>query len=376
MKRRSFLTKSLQLGALTGIASHLPVFNIISRPLKSEKGLGVALVGLGNYATNQLAPALQQTKKCYLSAIVTGSPDKADSWSKKYSIPDNNIYNYDSFDEIASNKDVDVIYIVLPNGMHAEYTIRGAEAGKHMICEKPMANTTQECRDMISACAKANVKLGIGYRLHYDPFNLDMMRIGQNKVYGKLDKVEGGFAFTLRNRNAWRLNKELAGGGPLMDVGIYVIQGCIYTIGQLPINLKAQNTTVDKDFFNSVGVEGSLKWTMDFPGGLVANCETSYEDGYNYLKGYTKKGTFEIDPAYSYGSLKGSTPDGPMKFVQVNQQAQQMDAYATSVLFGEKLLVPGEMGLRDMMIIEKIYESAQTNTEVKLKDLPKVLHLV
>ena len=121
----------------------------------SNKKLGVALVGLGTYAAGQLAPALQQTVHCYLAGIVTGTPSKAAAWKEKYNIPDKNIYSYDNFDTIKDNPDIDIVYVVLPNSMHAAYTIRAAQAGKHVICEKPMALTVADCDAMIAACKKA-----------------------------------------------------------------------------------------------------------------------------------------------------------------------------------------------------------------------------
>ncbi len=148
--------------------------------------MGIALVGLGGYSGGQLAPALQETEHCYLAGIVTGTPQKAIDWKAKYNIPDTNIYNYENFDEIVNNKDIDIVYVVLPNAMHAEYVIRAAKAGKHVICEKPMAITVEECDKMIAACKDAGKMLSIGYRLHFEPYNQEMMRLGTKKVFGKI----------------------------------------------------------------------------------------------------------------------------------------------------------------------------------------------
>ena len=157
-----------------------------------EKKLGIALVGLGGYSSGQLGPALQQTRNCYLAGIVTGTPSKAKDWSARYNIPAANIYNYENFDSIANNPAIDIVYVVLPIAMHKEYTVRAAKAGKHVICEKPMAISVSECEEMIAACRKANRMLSIGYRLHFEPFNKEMMRLGQQKVYGKILEIEAG----------------------------------------------------------------------------------------------------------------------------------------------------------------------------------------
>jgi len=228
-----------------------------------DRKLGIALVGLGGYSTGQLAPALQETKLCELKGIVTGSPDKASNWKKKYSLQDKNIYSYENFDSIKDNPDIDIVYVVLPNSMHAEYTIRGAKAGKHVICEKPMAINIKEAQDMIAACKQYDRLLSIGYRLHFEPYNLTMIKYREDKTFGELSKVYAMDGMKIEP-GVWRLNKELAGGGPIMDVGIYCVQAAIYTTGQLPIAVTAQEgVKTDKEKFREV--EQSMKWTLEFP---------------------------------------------------------------------------------------------------------------
>ncbi len=139
-----------------------------------------------------------------------------------------NIYNYASFDRIADNPDIDIVYVVLPNAMHAEYTIRAARAGKHVLCEKPMATSAKECEAMITACKTANRQLAIAYRLHFEPHNLEAKRLGQRKVFGALRTIEAGFGFIIGDPSQWRLKKALSGGGALMDVGVYALQAARY----------------------------------------------------------------------------------------------------------------------------------------------------
>ncbi|WP_166384276.1 MULTISPECIES: Gfo/Idh/MocA family protein [unclassified Polaribacter] len=375
MKRKIFIKQLL--AASSGIAifaSQIQLLQGCTTPAKTKK-LGIALVGLGSYSTTQLAPALLEIKHSYLSAIVTGTKEKEDIWAKKYNIKKENIYNYTNFDDIVNNDDIDIVYIVLPNSMHAEFTIRAAEAGKHVICEKPMATSAEDCQKMIDSCNKANVKLSIGYRLHFDPINGYLMELGQNKVFGKMD-TEAGFAFTLKDPEKWRLQKELAGGGPLMDLGIYVLQSAIYMFGELPTSLWAKDTTKDTDFFNKQNIEGSLEWEMTFPSGK-ALCKTSYEEEfYCYITATTEKGNIELNPSFTYGELKGKTPNGPIEIENVNQQAFQIDAFALNILNDTESIVSGEMGLRDLYIIEKIYESARADgKQVLLDEIPNILDL-
>jgi len=331
---------------------------------QKQKGkLGIALVGLGNYATNQLAPALQQTEHCYVAGIVTGTPSKIDTWKSKYSIPDANVYNYQTFDSIKNNPDIDIVYVVLPNSMHAEYVIRAANAGKHVISEKPMAMNVKECDDMIAACKKAGKMLSVGYRLHFEPFNLEMARLGTKKVYGNVKKMSAGFGFVAGDPNQWRLKKPLSGGGPLVDLGIYCIQGFCYTTGLDPISVTAQEgPKTDPQKFN--GIEQSLTWQMDMPGGIICEGKTSYNDNFNFLRAEAEKGIFELTSAFNYNGQRGNTPEGAMNFPQVNQQAKQMDDFALAIKNNRPTPVPGEMGKRDVRIIAAIYEAMNTGKKV------------
>jgi len=333
---------------------------------QKQKGkLGIALVGLGNYATNQLAPALQQTEHCYVAGIVTGTPSKIEKWKSKYSIPDANVYNYQTFDTIKDNPDIDIVYVVLPNSMHAEYVIRAAKAGKHVISEKPMAMNVKECDDMIAACKKAGKMLSVGYRLHFEPFNLEMARLGTKKVYGNVKKMSAGFGFVAGDPNQWRLKKPLSGGGPLVDLGIYCIQGFCYTTGLDPISVTAQEgPKTDPQKFN--GIEESLTWQMEMPGGIICEGKTSYNDNFNFLRAEAEKGIFELTSAFNYNGQRGNTPDGAMNFPQVNQQAKQMDDFALAIKNKRPTPVPGEMGKRDVRIIAAIYEAMNTGKKVTI----------
>lgn len=329
-----------------------------------DKVLGIALVGLGKYSTGQLAPALQQTKRCRLAGIVTGTPSKAKEWSSKYKIPEKNIYNYDTFDTIADNPDIDIVYVVLPNSMHAEYTIRAAKAGKHVICEKPMATTVEDCEKMISACKEAGKELFIGYRLHYEPYNMEMMRLGQEKAFGAVSKIVAENGFPVGDPNQWRLKKAMAGGGSLMDVGIYCLQGARYTLGAEPLSVMAQIESSKDPKFKEV--EDIIYWQMEFPGGAKAECTSSYSKSMNKLHADAAKGWFELSPAYQYSGLSGKTSLGKMNLPQVNQQAVQMDAMAETIINKTKNRAPGEEGLQDLKIIKAIYRAAESGRKVML----------
>jgi predicted dehydrogenase len=330
---------------------------------KNQNKLGVALVGLGNYSSDQLAPALQETQHCYLAGLISGTPDKADQWRKKYDIPEKNIYNYQTFDQIKDNPDIDIVYVVLPNAMHREYVIRAAQAGKHVICEKPMAITVEDCDAMIGACKEAGRMLSIGYRLHFDPYNLEMVRLGKEKTFGKINSIIAEHG--MKDTKGWRLDKELAGGGPLMDVGIYCVQGVRYTTRLEPMAVIAkEGPKKDKEKF--AAIEESLTWEMEMSDSTIAHCKTSYSEELNKLRADAVKGWFQLEPAYEYKGIEGETSSGEMDFPQVNQQARQMDDFAQAIKENRPTPVPGEMGRQDVKILQAIYESMRTGKKVSI----------
>ncbi|HEY8898604.1 MAG TPA: Gfo/Idh/MocA family oxidoreductase [Niastella sp.] len=331
--------------------------------MKSQGKLGIALVGLGDYSENQLAPALQKTQHCYLAGIVTGTPAKIDTWKGKYNIPDRNVYNYQNFDNIKDNPDIDIIYVVLPNALHAEYVIRAAKAGKHVICEKPMAVTVEECDRMIAACKEAGKLLSIGYRLHFEPYNQEMMRIGKEKRFGDMVRLTAEIG--MEDSKGWRLDKKLAGGGPLMNLGIYCVQGCRYTTGMEPIAVTAKEAAKTRpDEFKTV--EEGLSWVLEFPDNIKAACITSYSKKMNRLRAEAQNGWAELSPAYEYSGIKGETSKGKMNFPEVTQQSLQMDDFAQAIKNNRPSPVPGEMGKQDLNILMAIYKAMETGQRVEI----------
>jgi len=324
----------------------------------ARKKLGVALVGLGSYSTGQLGPALRLTEQCRLAGVVTGSPEKGAKWAKDYGFPGTSVYGYDTMARMADNLDIDIVYVVTPNGLHAEHAIAAAKAGKHVICEKPMANTVAECDSIIAACKAAGVKLSIGYRLHFDPFHEELRRLARTQEFGPFTKMDGGFGFTM-TKPQWRAEKKRAGGGPLMDLGVYVIQETLMaTAGVLPVAITARELPKKRpEFF--VDVEESIVWTMEFASGARAEGYSSYNDNRNDFRAEAPGGWFEIGPAYGYRGMKAATSRGPVVATQpASLQALQMDDFAVCVRDNLQTRLPGAMGRRDMVIVEAIYASA------------------
>lgn len=377
ISRRSFATTLTGLGTLAATGSLVSACDAAERtaaasaaapPPEGEK-LGIALVGLGSYSNGQLAPALRDTKHCYLAGVVTGTPAKAERYKKEYGIPDENVYDYDNFDEIATNEAIDIVYVVLPNSLHADFCIRAARAGKHVICEKPMAVSVEECDAIITACNENNVRLGMGYRLQYEPYTQEVKRLVREKVYGDVRYVtaDAGY-FSNKNPGQWRLDPALSGGGALVNMGVYAIQSVIYSCGMNPTSVSAQEFSTRPDYFN--GTDETITAQFTFPDGIVGQIVTSHNFNVNKLYASCSDGWFELSPANSYGPLAGSTSDGrTIEFPHESQQKLQMDGFSRHLLEGVPNLAPGEMGKRDMIIAEAIYESVRKGGERVALDL-------
>ena len=364
--RRSFLRKSAFLAGGIAAGQGLQANNVFYLRRKPQKEkLGIALVGLGYYSTDLLAPRLQNTKHCYLAGIVTGTPAKEKVWMERYHIPRKNVYNYENFDEIAGNDDIDIIYIVLPNSMHAEYTIRAARAGKHVICEKPMALSVQECRMMIDACHEAGVTLSIGYRMHFERTTQEVMKWGREKEFGKINYVHAsaGFIWPDDNENHWKLKRSY-GGGPLMDMGVYSIQAARYSTQEEPVSVTGQQYKPDTVYFREV--PQTVTFQLAFPSGAVASLSSSFGNYSNQLYVSCTEGWYELNPFQAYGGIRGQSSRGEISFPQVDQQGTQMDEVALCIQEGKPMRVTGEEGLADMKVVEAIRKATETGKTISI----------
>lgn len=359
--RRKFIRQASALGVG---AMALPGMAIAAKPA-DEKKLGIALVGLGRYSSFQLAPALQETQHCYLAGIVSGTPEKAEKWCREYNISSKNSYTYDNFDSIKDNPDIDIVYVVLPNFMHAEYTIRAAQAGKHVICEKPMAMNVAEGRKMVEACKKAGVKLQVGYRLYYEPHHLEARRLGNELVYGKVNLVEASLGFSMADPRSWRLDKDMGGGGAIVDLGLYAIQGARRVFGTDPVSVTAQGYVFQPDIFK--GIYETVTWQMRFADGGLSNHSTSYSTYVDRLYASAQRGWWRLQPAFNATGAQGITSEGPMTVTAPSyQQIAQMDDFALAIKENKATLAPGEEGLKDLKILEAIFKAAESGRSVEV----------
>ena len=329
--------------------------------------LRVAIMGLGSYGT-RVAEAMQSCRKAKLVGVISGTPSKVARWQSKYDIPDKNCYNYKNFDEIKDNPDIDAVYVITPNGLHCEFTLRVARAGKHVICEKPMGINAKEGQEMVDACKAANVKLLIGYRMHFEAKTLKIVGMRKKGEFGKIIFFQGQSGFIIGDPNQWRLNKKLSGGGAMMDIGIYSINGARYMIGEEPVWVTAQETKNDPVKFKE-GIDETIQFQMGFPGGAVASCLSTYAVNHLdrfYLAGID--GWAEMQPSTGYGPIKARTHKGELTDPHITHQTVQMDEMAGIILENKQPVIPvdGEEGVKDMKIIDAIYKAVKTGKKITL----------
>ena len=364
LNRQKFLGDVSKLGAAAALVSPFAIINSTSCASAQPRKLGVALVGLGNYSHTMLGPALQQTKNCYLAGIVTGTPSKAESWSRKHNIPEKNIYNYDNYDDIANNDDIDIIYVVLPNGMHSEYTIRALEAGKHVICEKPMALTAEEAQGMIETANRVGRKLSVGYRMHYDPYFIEVKRMAQNEEFGAVNYLEAGLGYSFTPQiGSWKLKKSM-GGGELYNLGVYPIQGARHAKGSEPIYLTAQAKTKRTSIFKEV--YEMFTWQLEWADGTICSSYTGPNARLDRLYVGCTNGWINNEPAYNYSGQAVTTSRGKLDYEQVFQQKLQIDDFARCVRDDQESIVKGEEGWLDLLIVDAIHKSIETGQRVKI----------
>jgi len=368
--RRDFL----QTLGVSALALHLGAFSGRAygkdRSEKSYDGpvLRVAIMGLGSYGT-RVAEAMQACTKAKLVGVISGTPSKIKNWQSRFGIPEKNSYNYENFDNIKNNPDIDAVYVITPNGLHHDEVIRVAQAGKHVICEKPMALNAKEGQEMIDACEKANVKLLVGYRMHFEPKTLEVIRLRKAGDFGKVLFFQGLCGFTIGDPNQWRLNKQLAGGGSLMDIGIYAINGSRYMTGEDPVWVTAQETKTDPVKFKE-GVDETIQFQFGFPSGATASCLSTYTmndlDRF-FLDG--EKGFAEMQPSTGYGPIMGRTSFGELTQPITVHQTVQMDEMSDIIFKGKKPVVPvdGYEALKDLKLIDAIYLATKTGGKVEVK---------
>jgi predicted dehydrogenase len=394
--RRDFLRYVGSIAALSAPALHAaasdknrvefpPIFDKSEKPEQTEppgdaweERVGVAIVGLGRIAINEMLPAFQQSKHAKVVALVTGDREKGLKIARQYHIPESAVLDYKDYDKLAAMSDVQSVYIALPNNLHAEYTVRAARAGKHVLCEKPMANSLAECKQMIEACRKAGRQLMIAYRSQYESLDRALVKMIRDKKLGALKEFNSVNSQNMGDPGHWRLKKALAGGGALPDIGLYCINAARFLSGEEPNEVMGNvwSTPGDARFRE---VEESCQFILRFPSGLMATCSTNYSAHKSQMfrvNGF--EAWAEMDPGYAYHGNKlrvtrvvdGKEQTSEIQAGNKNQFTLMIDHFASCIQNNKDVHTPGEEGLQDQRIMDAIYESARTRRAVKLTPPP------
>ncbi|AEI37445.1 MAG: Gfo/Idh/MocA family oxidoreductase [Zymomonas mobilis subsp. pomaceae] len=346
------------------------------RPMPEDRRFGYAIVGLGKYALNQILPGFAGCQHSRIEALVSGNAGKAKMVAAEYGVDPRKIYNYDNFDKIANDPKIDAVYIILPNSLHAEFAVRAFKAGKHVMCEKPMATSVADCQRMIAAGKAANKKLMIGYRCHYDPMNRAAVQLIRDNQLGKLGMVTTDNSDVMDPNDPaqqWRLRHALAGGGSMMDIGIYGLNGTRYLLGEEPIEVRATiYSDPNDDRFREV--EDRIMWQMRFRSGALAHGASSYSTTTtSRFSVQGDKAVLLMDPATGYyqNLISVQTPGHanqsmmPQFIMPANNQfSAQLDHLAEAVLNNTAVRSPGEEGMQDVRLIMAFYEAARTGRPV------------
>lgn len=347
---------------------------MVPNPMPPGRRLGVCVVGLGTLALENIIPGFAEAKSVRLAALVSGEPDKARAIAAQYGVPSQNLYGYDNFDSIKNNPDIDIVYIVLPNALHAEYTVRAAQAGKHVLCEKPMASNVADAQRMVDACHAAKRQLMIAYRLQFNEAHRTAIGFARDKTFGRVRMIEAINGQNDAANGQWRLIRAMSGGGSLPDVGIYCLNAFRYLTGEEPIEVTG-TLTQPKDDPRFREIEDVALFTLRFPSGVIATGSSGYSfHASRQLRVHADDAWFGLDPAFGYDNLtlevarkvgQASSLE-QRRFTPKSQFAVEMDAFAASLNEGTTPHTPGEEGLQDMRVIEAIYQAAAGSSPVKL----------
>ena len=341
--------------------------------MAASKPVGYAVVGLGSIAEVAVLPAFRKSKKSRVVALVSHELGRAKAMGKKFGVKD--CYAYEDYDRCLRQPGVDAVFIASVNGAHAEQTIRAAAAGKHVLCEKPMANRVEDCRRMVEACRTNQVRLMIAYRKYFEPGSVALKKLVTSGKLGRLRHIFSTYTEIVDPIKArhWQLNPQLAGGGSLMDIGVYCVNTMRWLAGNSPLDATAHAWTDDPQRFS--GVEDSIAFRLTHPGGLVCQGTSSYSAmAASFVQVHGDKGWAALNPAFAFeeerrlfGKIQGRWFE--QKFKVIDEFVLELDAFADSIRRRRDPEPDGMEGLRDIATIEAIYRSARENRTISVESV-------
>lgn len=341
--------------------------------MAGSKTVGYAVVGLGSIAEVAVLPAFRKSKKTRVVALVSHDLGRAKEMGKKFGVK--NCFTYEDYDRCLRQPGVDAVFIASVNGAHTEQTIRAAAAGKHVLCEKPMANSVDDCRRMVEACRTNQVRLMIAYRKYFEPGSVALKKLVSSGKLGRLRHIFSTYTEVVDPVKArhWQLNPQLAGGGSLMDIGIYCVNTMRWLAGSSPLDATAHAWTDDPKRFS--GVEDSIAFRLTHPGGLVCQGTSSYSAmAASFVQVHGDKGWAALNPAFAFeeerrlfGKIQGRWFE--QKFKVIDEFVLELDSFADSIRGRRNPEPDGMEGLRDMVTVEAVYRSARENRAVSVESV-------
>ncbi len=321
-------------------------------------------MGLGAIAQNAVLPAFSHSKKARLVALVSRNSGKAARLAKKSARCAS--YSVDQFAQCLANSEVDAVYVATPPGEHEQFTVDAARAGKHVLCEKPLAASVEQSGRMVRACEQHGVLLMTAYRKYFEPSTLFLKNLARTGKLGRIELIQTGFTelFVLGKSPAWLLDRRLAGGGPLTDLGIYCVNTTRWLVNEDPIEVTAASWRHDSERFREI--EEGISFRLKFSSGLIVQGASSYAAAMSsYIHVHGTKGWASLTPAYDFNDPRQLTWQvGQKKFKRtfkvVDEFAPELDAFAKAIQEHSAVEPDGAQGHRDMLILRSIYEAAAT----------------
>lgn len=339
---------------------------------RNPRKIRYAIVGLGHLAQVAVLPAFSHLQNAEIAALVTGDKRKATVLARRYQVRD--VYDYSQYEQCLANN-IDAVYIVLPNHLHCEFTVRAANAGVHVLCEKPMAVSVSECREMVAATRKAGSKLMVAYRLHFEKGNLESIALGQRSKLGKLRFFSSDFGQQILGSNVRLTEPSRKGGGPVFDMGIYCINAARYLFRAEPTEVWATSASTGETRFRNA--EEMTAVTMRFPEERLATFTASFgsaDVGRYSLVG--TKGVLTADPGYEYAEglkfqIKVGEKTEKRQYPKRDQFAAEISYFSECILKNREPEPSGEEGLADIRVIEGIYKAIKSGRTIKLPPFDK-----
>jgi predicted dehydrogenase len=339
--------------------------------MKSEKKVGFAVIGLGAIARMAVLPAFRRSKHARLVALVSSDRRKAAAWTKEFHAE--SAYSTDELQECLSHPLVEAVYIATPPGTHLDFTVKAAQAGKHVLCEKPLAADSRQSAQMVQACEARGVRLMTAYRKYFEPSAVFLKGLVQSEKLGRIDTIHTSFSelHVPGKSLEWLLDRQLAGGGPLMDLGVYCVNTARWILEQDPVEACAFAWKRDASRFRDV--EEGISFRLQFPGGCVVQGSSSYGavlSSFLFIEG--SKGWACLAPAFPFDEERNLTgkiggKGFARKFKIVDEFAPELDAFSLAIRRDRPLAPDGVQGHRDLQILEAIYDSAKIEMPIAIR---------